>query len=204
MSAACLLVIPVLISVGTFNENELLWNGIDAVNSRMASADLIPSDKLEDIFRETIDTAFSAGFREQIDDLEEYAFINDRYDVLDGYVMRAAPAIMVLVMGESTSIGVDALEFLLRSPSGTESRRFFELASEGFYADGEFRLIGTATLPAWMEPGPSSAQAAASPEKVEEYLALWREAAEDLTGYYGLIAGETVRGLEAEAAVFSR
>jgi hypothetical protein len=179
---------------GHFVENRPLWERIDELNLALSGAAL-SSDTLEELFQEAVETAFSGDFLQQMDDLYVRCFMNDSFDDLTRYTERALPAITVLAMGESVNIGVNPLEFLLRSEPGTEAYEFFDLASDGFYVDGASRQPGTAELPVWMERGGSSFQAFVVPGKAREWLGIWQSQVHLFDGYFLELARETITGL---------
>jgi len=92
----------------------------------------------------------------RFEDLRESAYESGDFGLMDAYSERTAPAIKVIVMGESNTIGVNLDYFILLAEPGSQDYEFFGLALDGFYCQGR---IGTAELPQWMERAGSSAQA---------------------------------------------
>lgn len=180
---------------GEFTEDTALWAEIDRVNSVLEVTGYLNSLALEDLFQETVEIAISGDLDDQFEDLRTDAFDSEDFSLLETYTDRAAPAVTVLVLGESNAIGVNPHAFLSRSEPGTEAFQFFETAGDGFYTDGESARIGTAELPMWMERSGSSAQAEAVLALAEEWFGIWESLQPVLDGYFLHIANETVLGL---------
>lgn len=197
MRLSPLLFLMVLLpAYGSFLENRTLWNRIDGINAELAAPGAIQEDELEALFRETVETAQSAEFQNQFEDLRTDAFTSDNFEVLDQYVERAAPAITVLIMGESNNIGVNVEYFLSHAEPGTGAYDFFDLALDGFYVNG---ASGTAELPFWMERSGSSAQAVMDTELAGIYAEIWQAMSIGFHGYYLTVAEETIGSLGGES-----
>ncbi len=185
--------VALLTAQGSFQENESVWNEIDLLNQAL---DADPENsELELLFRNAVDLAQSNELAAQFDVLRDEAYTSDDFTEIDEYVDRAAPAITVLILGESNNIGVNVGRFLTLADPGTPARSFFDLALDGFYVNGR---IGTAELPVWMERAGSSAQAAADPELAEMYAGIWEGMSIDFQGYYLSVATETISFLGGE------
>ena len=178
-----------------FAEDTTLWAEIDRINGILEVTGSLNSIVIENLFEETVEIVDSYDIASQFEDLRTDAFESGDYSLLDAYADRAASAITVLIMGESNAIGVNTNAFLIRSEPGTEAFEFFEIASNGFYMDGEFGSIGTAELPVWMQRSGSSAQAAIDPALAEEWLGIWENMQPSLDGYFLHIADVTILGL---------
>ncbi len=189
---------------GEFIEDTTLWAEIDRINGVLEVNGFLNSVVIEDLFQETVEIVVSNDLANQFEDLRADAYESEDYSLLDPYVDRAASAITVLVLGESNAIGVNTQAFLIRSESGTEAFEFFEIASDGFYVDGESGRIGTAELPVWMERSGSSAQAVIVPALAEEWLGIWENLQPVFDGYYLHIADETILGLGGDASPFTQ
>lgn len=183
---------------GVFVPDSLLWARIDSLNHRLYSPEFLESEVLDDLFEEALELTFSAEFSNQIEDLRTDSYTLGLDAPRERYIERAAPAITVLRMGESDNIGVNVSWFLLKSEPGSLAHDFFDLASDGFYVDGDSPQSGTAELPVWMERGDSSAQAIVIPETARQWRGLWEAMQVRLEGTFGRIATETVRGLSRE------
>ena len=138
-------VLTMLLSVSAdgFSENTELWNSIDDLNECLERDSVIPSDQLEELFRSAVDLAFFSDLQQQMEELRGYSFRSGDFQLADEYVQRAAPAISVIMMGESSSIGINVTSLLTKSRPGSESMAFLDIASDGFFVDGEYHLIGT-------------------------------------------------------------
>jgi hypothetical protein len=178
-----------------FRENPELWTEVAWVNCFLSGKDTRDSDSLEVLLQRALAISHSSGLSEQFEDLRTDAFESGDYSLLDRYVERAAPAITILVMGESNSIGVNTQGFFERSRPGTEAYDFFQIAINGFYTDGENAAIGTAELPVWMVRTESSFQAVVDPSIAAEWLGIWESLCPSLDGYFQEIAEETIEGL---------
>jgi hypothetical protein len=154
------------------------------------------SEELEQLFRTAVNLAFYSGLGKWMDSVRTRAFHSGDYAAMDEYVDRAAPALSVLVLGESISIGVNVAYFLQKSTPGSEAYEFFDLALDGFYVDGESTLQGTAELPQWAERAGSSAQAVTDPELASQYSGIWLGMLPEFDGYFRTIAYETLSGLQ--------
>ncbi len=188
--------VALLTAQGSFQENESVWNEIDLLNQAL---DADPENsELELLFRNAVDLAQSNELAAQFDVLRDEAYTSDDFTDIDEYVERAAPAITVLILGESNNIGVNVGKFLALADPGTPARSFFDLALDGFYVNGR---IGTAELPAWMERAGSSAQASVIPDMAEVYAGIWEGLSIDFQGYYLSVARETMSFLGGEALV---
>lgn len=190
-------------SEGNFVENAPLWDRIDDLNARLEGDGNLSSEELEALFRTAVDIAAHSELAQQIEDLRTDAFITGDFTVMDEYSGRAEPAIEVFSMGESTSLGVGVFAFLLKSRPGTGSYAFFDLASDGFYLDGELRIIGTAELPEWMDRSGSSHQAVIDREAARQYLGIWKSLLPEFHGYFRTIAFHTIAGLNDDALILS-
>ncbi|MBD3276769.1 MAG: hypothetical protein GF388_00565 [Candidatus Aegiribacteria sp.] len=196
-------VLTILMSVSAegFSENTELWKSIDDLNECLEKDGVIPSDQLEELFRSAVDLAFFSELPQQMEELRGYSLRSGYFQLADEYVHRAAPAISVTMMGESNSIGINVTCFLTKSQPGSESMDFFDIASDGFFVDGEYGLIGTAELPAWMNRSGSSAQAEVDDVLAEQYCEIWLEMLPMFDGYFRLLAYETLSGLHGGAEI---
>ncbi len=185
---------------GVFVEDAVLWERVDVLNSRLSGTAELESESLEELFGEALEIALSPAFESQFEDLRTDAFVIGSDETRLLYRDRAAPAITVLLMGESDNAGVNVAHFRTRSEPGSEAFLFFSIASDGFYVDGEQGRIGTAGLPVWMERFESSAQALVNPEAAAEWLCVWEAQSEYFDGLFHTIARETVEGLGGELA----
>lgn len=188
---------------GDFVENTTLWERIDELNVLLEEAASFPSEELEEMFRSAVGIACYSELAQQMEDLRTDAFMTGDFSVLDEYAARAEPAVTVIAMGESNSIGVHVSTFLLKSRPGTESYSFFDLASDGFYVDGELRIVGTAELPEWMERSGSSHQAVIDAEAARQYTGLWSLLLPEFNGYFRTVAYHTIAGLNDDALILS-
>jgi hypothetical protein len=176
---------------GSFQENADLWERIDSLNDRLAEVES-SAGELEGCFAEAVDIALSFELSDQLEELRADAYESGDFETMDDYSERAAPAIEVIIMGESNAIGVNLDYFLSLAEPGSQDYEFFDLAQDGFYYQGQ---IGTAELPQWMERSGSSAQAAVNEELANTYAVLWSEISSQLTGFYLEIALETAENL---------
>lgn len=188
---------------GDFIENTTLWGRIDELNARLEGDGELSSKELEELFGAAVDIAHYSELAQQMEDLRTEAFMTGDFSVLDEYVGRAEPSIEVLSMGESISIGVHVPAFLMKSRPGTESFEFLDLASDGFYVDGERRTIGTAGLPEWMERSGSSHQAVTDSAAAWQYLGIWNLLLPEFDGYFRTLAFHTIAGLNDDALSLS-
>ncbi len=188
---------------GDFVEDTPLWERIDELNAGLEGDGQLSSEELEGLFRSAVDIAFYSELAQQMEDLRTDAFITGDFSVLDEYAERAEPAVKVLSMGESNSIGVDVFTFLMKSRPGTGPCEFFDLASDGFYVDGERRISGTAEPPEWMERSGSSHQAVIDNEAARQYLGIWKLLLPEFHGYFRTIAFHTIAGLNDDALCLS-
>ena len=162
-AAAALLIAACAYGDPVVTEDQALWAEIDGINLILDASVSLDADSLVETFRRTVEVALSCRLSDQFEDLRTDAFMDEDYSAFEAYADRAAPAITVLYMGESNSIGVNTGSFLERCESGTAAFEFFETAGSGFYADGEATVNGTARLSAWEERTGSSCEAAADP-----------------------------------------
>ncbi len=202
MEVKCIL--PVLVIVvcafgdAAFVEDEILWEEIDRINGLLENSGNIDSEVLEQLFEKTVEIAISNELSQQFEDLRTLCFESDDYSLFDGYAERAGDAITVLMLGESNSIGVNTLPFLLCSAAGSESWEFYEIAGDGFYVDGITRTIGSDELPVWMERTESSAQVVVDQTIVDQWLSIWKYLRPQFDGFYLTIANETILGLRGD------
>ena len=183
-----------------FQDDSALWTEIDRINGILENSDSMGSEELGELFRETVEIAASCGLSDQFELIRAYCFETDDYSLSDTYIDRAAPGITVLMLGESTPIGVNTAAFLDISEPGSEAEEFFLTAGKGFYVDGDLRIIGTAELPEWMVRSESSAQASVDSDLASEYLAVWQNLSPLLHGYFRTIADETIKALIVDTA----
>lgn len=183
---------------GVFVPDTLLWARIDSLNARLSAPGFIESDTLEKLFEEALELAFSPEFLDQVEELRTDSFNLGLDARMERYIERAAPAITVLAMGESDNTGVNVSSFLLKSEPGSRAYGFFDLASDGFYVDGETMQPGTAEMPVWMERGDSSAQGVVIPEAPCQWHGLWETMLEGPEGAFVRMATETAGGLSHE------
>lgn len=182
----------------SFQEDHELWNTIDALNESLNVPGSISDTQIEGLFKQALETAVSIELQLQIESVREDAFLSGDYTAADAYISRAAPAITVIMAGESNNIGVNVRYFLEKAAPDGEASVFFDLASDGFYFNGENARPGTAELPMWMERAGSSAQASIEEDLSEIYLRIWEGFRVDFSGYFGEIADETIIGLGGE------
>jgi hypothetical protein len=181
-------------------ESRSLTDRFDLLNARLSLDGTLPAKKLENLFTEAVETAFQSDVLEVLETLRGRAFETGDFREVDDFAERAAPAITILSLGESVSVGVNTMAFLLKCAPGSAEREFFDLAGDGFYADGDTGIPGTAALPVWLERGDTSAQAVPIQERAAEYLEIWRRKLPEFSGFFLEMANETVAGLEKAAA----
>lgn len=192
-AAAAVLVLSAAAVIGAFREDAELWAEIDLLNGSRVEA-----VELEDLFRTAVEMAQSPELADQFEDLRTDAFSSDDFTEIENYAERAAPGIMVLIMGESNSIGVDPEYFLSLAEPGTQDYDFFDLAMDGFYVNGR---PGTAELPVWMVRNGSSACAVNDPELSSIYAEIWQGMSLGFQGYYLAVAEETITALGGESGL---
>lgn len=201
--------IPILLTIITavsasgnaaFQEDNALWTEIDRINGILENSGSMNSEELGELFFETVELTVSFELSDQFERIRAFCFETDDYSLSDIYIERAAPGITVLMLGESTPIGVNTDAFLELSEPGSEAEEFFLTAGNGFYVDGDLRIIGTAELPEWMVRSGSSAQASVDSVLAAEYLVIWQNLRPSLHGYFQTIVDETIKVLIADTS----
>ncbi len=180
--------IVVFLLAGSFMANETLWAEIDIMNEELTSPET-KNEELEALFEQAVKMALSPELSHEFESIREDAFNTGDFTTADSFIERAAPGITVLMLGESNAIGVNVLHFLGMAEPGTTEYEFFDLATDGFYANGS---IGTADLPVWMERDGSSAQAVMLPDIARAYAGIWEGLGAGFHGYFLDVARETI------------